>query len=107
MSVSHWGQILSGGVEASAGIARLKARLHAHNHRIGWDPPAESCPQVVTLPDPLWQIRPGYDIMLGMSFLTHLECPECERDFPADVVQNLCPCGAPLFARYEDRKSVV
>ena len=39
--------------------------------------------------------------MLCMSFLTHLECPECERDFPADVVQNLCPCGAPLFARYE------
>jgi threonine synthase len=38
--------------------------------------------------------------MFGMSFLTHLECPECERDFPADVVQNLCPCGAPLFARY-------
>jgi threonine synthase len=35
-----------------------------------------------------------------MSFLTHLECPECKRDFPADVVQNLCPCGAPLFARY-------
>ena len=39
--------------------------------------------------------------MLCMSFLTHLECPECERDFPADVVQNLCPCGAPLFARYD------
>jgi len=36
-----------------------------------------------------------------MSFLTHLECPECERIFPADVVQNLCPCGAPLFARYD------
>jgi threonine synthase len=36
-----------------------------------------------------------------MSFLTHLECPECERDFPADIAQNLCPCGAPLFARYD------
>jgi threonine synthase len=39
--------------------------------------------------------------MLCMSFLTHLECPECERDCPADVVQNLCHCGAPLFARYD------
>jgi threonine synthase len=36
-----------------------------------------------------------------MSFLTHLECPECERDFPASIVQNLCLCGAPLFARYD------
>jgi threonine synthase len=39
--------------------------------------------------------------MCCMSFLTHLECPECERDFPADIVQNLCLCGAPLFARYD------
>lgn len=36
-----------------------------------------------------------------MSFLTHLECPECERDFPANVLQTLCPCGAPLSARYD------
>ncbi len=43
--------------------------------------------------------------MRGMSFLTHLECPECERDFPADVVQNLCPCGAPLFARYDLKRA--
>jgi len=40
-----------------------------------------------------------------MSFLTHLECPECERDFPADIVQNLCPCGAPLFARYDLKRA--
>jgi threonine synthase len=38
--------------------------------------------------------------MFCMSFLTHLECPECEQDFPANVVQNLCPCGAPLFVHY-------
>ena len=39
--------------------------------------------------------------MLCMSFLTHLECPGRERDFPANVVQDLWPCGAPLFARYD------
>jgi len=36
-----------------------------------------------------------------MSFLTHLECLQCERDFPANVVQNLCLCGSPLLARYD------
>jgi hypothetical protein len=35
-----------------------------------------------------------------MSFLTHLECPECERDFPADVVQNLCPFNTGSGLKY-------
>jgi threonine synthase len=32
---------------------------------------------------------------------TKLDCTRCERDFPADSIQNLCTCGAPLFARYD------
>ena len=39
--------------------------------------------------------------MLCMSFLTHLELPERERDSQANVVQDLCPCSAPLFAHYD------
>ena len=36
------------------------------------------------------------------SLLTHLECPECGRDFDADVVQTICSdCQSPLFARYD------
>lgn len=35
------------------------------------------------------------------SLLTHLECPECGRDFDADVVQTFCAdCRSPLLARY-------
>jgi hypothetical protein len=49
-AVPRWGQILTFGVEASTGIARLKARLRAHNYRIGPTPRAKSCPQCVTLP---------------------------------------------------------
>jgi len=34
-------------------------------------------------------------------FLTHLECAKCGARQAADRVQNLCHCGAPLFARYD------
>ncbi|MFG3685635.1 threonine synthase [Micromonospora sp. NPDC047740] len=33
--------------------------------------------------------------------LTHLECPRCGREHPADKLQNLCECGSPLLARYD------
>lgn len=33
--------------------------------------------------------------------LTHLDCTKCDRQFPPGQVLNLCPCGAPLFARYD------
>jgi threonine synthase len=37
-----------------------------------------------------------------MSFLTHLECGLCRREFDADKLHNLCPeCGKPLLARYD------
>lgn len=35
------------------------------------------------------------------SFLTHLECPECKREFVADRLQTFCQdCRSPLLARY-------
>jgi threonine synthase len=33
--------------------------------------------------------------------LTHLACTRCERTFDPGTLVNLCPCGAPLFARYD------
>jgi threonine synthase len=35
------------------------------------------------------------------SYLTHLECPECHKVFPADQPQTICrACHSPLLARY-------
>jgi threonine synthase len=34
------------------------------------------------------------------SLLSHLQCARCERELDANVVQNRCPCGGTLFARY-------
>ncbi len=34
------------------------------------------------------------------SFLSHLACARCGEQYPADRVQNLCHCGAPLLAQY-------
>jgi len=36
------------------------------------------------------------------SFLSHLECPECHREFKADRLQTYCQdCQSPLLARYD------
>ena len=36
------------------------------------------------------------------SFLSHLECPECQRKFDADRVQTICKeCQSPLLAHYD------
>lgn len=35
------------------------------------------------------------------SYLTHLECPRCNKTYDADVLKNLCDCGSPLFPRYD------
>src|SRR5215469_17898860 len=40
-----------------------------------------------------------------MSALSHLECSKCKRTYDADVVQQLCTCGAPLLARYDLAKA--
>lgn len=35
------------------------------------------------------------------SFLTHLECPQCQREFKSDRLQTYCQdCRSPLLARY-------
>ncbi|GIF77872.1 threonine synthase [Asanoa siamensis] len=34
-------------------------------------------------------------------FLTHLDCPRCDRKHDAEVLANLCDCGSPLLARYD------
>lgn len=37
-----------------------------------------------------------------MSYLSHLECSLCGREFSAEALMNLCPeCGKPLLARYD------
>ena len=35
------------------------------------------------------------------SYLDHLECGRCQREYDAGVPQGLCECGAPLLARYD------
>ncbi|PWT89747.1 MAG: threonine synthase [Acidobacteria bacterium] len=35
------------------------------------------------------------------SYLTGLDCTRCNLTYSADTLQNLCSCGAPLFARYD------
>jgi len=37
----------------------------------------------------------------GACALAHLECSKCAARFDADVVAQLCRCGAPLLARYD------
>ena len=36
-----------------------------------------------------------------MSFVTHLECGRCGKQFEPGKVYNLCDCGSPLLARYD------
>ncbi len=37
-----------------------------------------------------------------MTFLTHLECGLCRKQYPADMLHTVCPeCGRPLIARYD------
>lgn len=35
------------------------------------------------------------------SLLSHLQCARCGRELTADSVQNRCPCGGTLLARYD------
>ncbi len=35
------------------------------------------------------------------SFLIGLECSRCSAAYSSEIPQNLCTCGAPLFARYD------
>jgi threonine synthase len=39
------------------------------------------------------------------SYLTHLECPECGKQFSADELQTICAdCNSPIFASYDLEK---
>ena len=39
--------------------------------------------------------------MVGMpSFVSHLECAACQRQYRAGEPHNLCECGSPLLVRY-------
>jgi threonine synthase len=38
---------------------------------------------------------------VGVTFLTHLECPRCGTQHDAHALANLCGCGSPLLARYD------
>ncbi|PYU88367.1 MAG: threonine synthase [Acidobacteria bacterium] len=38
---------------------------------------------------------------MTMSFVTHLECGRCGKQFEPGKVYNLCDCGSPLLARYD------
>jgi threonine synthase len=41
-----------------------------------------------------------------MSLLAHLECSRCGKRLEAGTAYNLCPCGAPLWARYHLNQAV-
>ncbi|MTI85867.1 MAG: threonine synthase [Firmicutes bacterium] len=36
-----------------------------------------------------------------MSFVTHLECAKCGKNYSSEEVQQLCECGGPLVVRYD------
>ena len=39
-----------------------------------------------------------------MTYATEIACPRCEEKFPLGKPHNLCPCGSPLFVRYDAKK---
>jgi threonine synthase len=41
---------------------------------------------------------------MPQSFVTHLECSLCNRQYQAGKPWNLCECGGPLLVRYDLRK---
>jgi threonine synthase len=41
---------------------------------------------------------------VSFSALSHLDCARCGTSYDAARVQGLCPCGAPLLARYDTER---
>ncbi|WP_078380051.1 threonine synthase [Sutcliffiella halmapala] len=35
------------------------------------------------------------------SYISHLECPKCRKEFSYKLVQQLCVCGSPLLVQYD------
>jgi threonine synthase len=43
--------------------------------------------------------------LMGLSYVTHIECSKCGERHEADQIQTVCrKCGKPLFARYDLEK---
>ncbi len=40
-----------------------------------------------------------------MSYISHLECARCGKKLEPGKVYNLCPCGSPLWVRYDLRRA--
>ncbi len=40
-----------------------------------------------------------------MSYVSHLECARCAKQFESGKVHNLCDCGSPLLVRYQMRRA--
>ncbi|NDI35309.1 threonine synthase [Chengkuizengella sediminis] len=38
------------------------------------------------------------------SFVSHLECPKCNKTYSVDEVNQLCECGTPLLVKYDLQK---
>ena len=36
-----------------------------------------------------------------LSYISHLECPQCHRNYSAEREAKFCICGSPLFAKYD------
>lgn len=39
--------------------------------------------------------------MMTYSYVSHLECPVCEKTYDVSTIQQLCTCGSPLLVRYD------
>lgn len=56
-----------------------------------------------------WHLVDGYAIITAtrhrsqaVSYLSHLECPECKQTYSADELHTIClKCGSPLLVRYD------
>jgi threonine synthase len=40
-----------------------------------------------------------------MLLISHLECARCGKEFSPGAIYNLCPCGSPLWVRYDLRRA--
>ncbi|GGA26863.1 threonine synthase [Paenibacillus physcomitrellae] len=38
---------------------------------------------------------------MRFSYISHLHCPKCGTEYPADQIQQLCKCGSPLLVDYD------
>src|SRR5690625_1552942 len=40
-------------------------------------------------------------IKMKYSYISHLYCPKCSKQYDANEIHNLCTCGAPLLVNYD------